>query len=491
MSDPDRPTHVLSPGDAVVPAVLHGTQRIPVPGTGGALPPPTAPTAAQLHAASAQPDLPAWMRPFPRYRIAELAALLADLGPIGSTASYAFDPHHRLDDATFVGRPVGSRVPVLGVRLPGDVLGDASGESVALHLRRYRADDAAYREAFSVELRELASFGAPWSEATHVPALLVEERFRLVSLEAETVVGALAGTLTLLPGERRTIKLSASSERKAIGRSSRSVVEDVGEESKDDFTSEFERQGKSIHKSAARVSWSVAPTGKDLPSPHEREQSWSVEDLVETTERTIRESTHARKAVTKVTVSRDDEQVDVSKVEGSRTLEIVNPTAQCLTLSYHHLNTAYLTHLDLAGIRLVFTGADAGVTPVSVPFGAAWAPFLAGIAVDDDARVRIHAAIIAFLDARYGALGIGTVVDGRLVPAPAPADDPNDLLCSRAALRGPRRRTGALPICLSTRTHVVQRETLHAVPHLSEFSLGEAAGAKPKRASSGDGAEDA
>jgi len=488
MTDPDRPTHVLAPGDAVVPAVIHCAQRIPVPGTEGALPPPACPTAAQLHAASARSDLPVWMRRLPRFVVAELSTLLVDLGPIGSTASYAFDAHHRLDDTSFVGQPVGSRVPVLGIRLSYDLLADPSGAPVALHLRRYRADDAAYRDAFSVELRELASFGAPWSGAAHVPALLVEERYRLVSLEAETVVGALAGTLTLLPGERRTIKLSASSERKAAGRSSLSVVEDVGEETKDDFTSEFERQGRSIHKSAARVSWSVAPAGKDLPSPHEREQSWSVEELVETTERTLREATQTRKATTKVTVSREDEQVDVAKVEGSRTLEIVNPSTQCLTLSYHHLNTAYLTHLDLVGLRLVYTGADAGVEPVSVPFGADPTTFLAGLGGDGDARARLHAAVVAFLDARYGALGIGTVVDGRLVAARAPEGDPNDRLCSRAALCGPRRRTGALPLCLSTSTHVVQRATLHAVPHLSEFSLGEGAGAKPKRADLGDGA---
>ena len=64
-----------------------------------------------------------------------------------------------------------------------------------------------------------------------------------------------------------------------------------------------------------------------------------------------------------------------------------------------------------------------------------------------------------------------------------PDDDPNDRLDSREALLATDpRREGALPLRLSTRTHVVQRDTLHAVPHLSEFAIPEALIAKPKTA---------
>lgn len=480
MPAPDPAFHVLAPGDAVVPSVLHGTQRIPVPGTDGALPPPTAPTVAQRYAASARADLPAWMSALPGYVVAELTALFADLGPIGAPTAYAFDPFHRTDDRTVLGKPAGGRIPVLGVRLPDALLSDPTGTAPVLHLRKFREGDRAYEESFSVEVRDLAAFGPPWSDDVHAPALVLEERWRLVSLEAETCVGALAGTLTLLPGERRTVKISASSEHKSASTATRSIVEDAAEATKDDFAAEFARNGRSTRKSSSRVTWTVAPPGRDLPSPHAREQAFSVEEVVEVAEKATRQTTQARKTGTKVTVSRDDERVDTTKVEGARTLEISNPSAQCLTLAYHHLNTAYRTHVDLVELRLVYTGGDAGAEPVAVDLGEGLAAFLRGVAGGDAAAAQVHAALVALLDERYASLGVGQVVGGRFVFESPPTDDPNDRLDSRAALLGLRRRTGALPLCLSSRTHVLQRDTLHAVPHLSEFAIPGATGVKPK-----------
>jgi hypothetical protein len=241
--------------------------------------------------------------------------------------SYAFDPYRRLDDFTFVGRPVGARIPVLGVRLAKEVLADLSGEEATRRLRTIHARaGGTFVPEFPLALRDLASFGRPWSFDLHVPALFLEERYRLVSLEMETSVGALAGTLTLLPGERRTIRITASSERKTTVKSSRSVVEDASDETKDDFTSDFDRNAKRTSKSGSTVTWSAAPPGKDLPSPHVRQQSWSVEEMVDVTEKTVRQTTQTRKTSSQVKVSRDTEHVDSSKVEGSRTVEIFNPS---------------------------------------------------------------------------------------------------------------------------------------------------------------------
>ena len=477
------PYHVLAPGDAVVPAVLHGTHCIPVPDIEEDLRPPTAPTAAQLYAASARSRPPSWLERYPAYVAAEWATLLADLGPIGSNDSYTFDLEHRLDEVTFVGQPVGARVPVLGLRFAEEVWADASGEQATLRLRTLHArKQGPHADALSLSLRDLGSFGPPWSEDAHVPALLLEERYRLVSLELETSVGALAGTLTLLPGERRTIRISATSERKSTAKSSRSVVEDASDETKDDFTSDFDRNAKRTSKSGSTVTWSAAPPGKDLPSPHVRQQSWSVEEMVDVTEKTVRHTTQTRKTSSQVKVSRDTEDVDSSKVEGSRTVEIFNPSSQCLTLAYHHLNTAYRTHLDLAELRLVYTGDDASAEAVTLRLDDLEAS-LREVVGDGAAAARAYAAVMALLEARYADRGIGKVKEGRFVFEAPPDDDPNDRLDSREALLAPDpRREGALPLRLSTRTHVVQRDTLHAVPHLSEFAIPEALIAKPKTA---------
>jgi hypothetical protein len=463
----------LKPGDSVAPSTIYGEHAFALPLAAGLLPDASVPTAQDVLDASLDLNLPGWMLTFHASVLASVADILDDLVRPGTPKPFTFDLNHRLDEFSFVGRPVGGAVPILAVRVDEATLADATGAAFLKVLQAWVANAAQVLTLFDLKVHPVTSIGLAWAE--HVPAIRVVETYRLTSALASLELGAPAGTVAMTPGEKRTFSIKQTSSLTTTTKDSLTVVEGVTEKSTQSFSREFTKQATETKQSTSSFKWTSgrtanSPSGSSTDTS-DQGQTWSIQDVVAATTKTTESLTQERSRSTTMTLSRENQAVQSTSTEDSRSVALDNASRQCVTIVYHHLNARYRVHLDLVDVRLVYSGETAADGPKTISLRSPLADQLRGV-VKAGSEGAAAGTIADALSARYSALGFLEIGPAKLALKDAPEGDVNRQVFSRAALvENPRRRAGPLPVCLSSTDHVVQTPNLHAVPRLSEFSV--------------------
>ncbi len=470
---PPEKYSILKPGDAVVPTVLCGIQTIEIPVADGALPPAWKADAAQAYELAGVEDLPAWISSLPQFAILQAQDVLGafQIANSDDKTVYSFDLRHRLDDFTLLGRPAegeAAKIPVLSVKLPPKVVADDTGEELSILLRRLAKKDGSAGEVFVVSTSKVSDLPARLREVT--PRLSLEETWCLSSLSTDTVVGAPAGSVSLMPGEVREISISAELESSSKRTQKASLLNKLTDATKREFKREFKRTTKHTGSYKSTFQWSRtdSPEGMELKSGQDRERS--TEQVVEDVRSTVDTITTERTRESEVSVSEEFEQSTKTVAKSSRKVTLKNETAHVVTYIYHHLNEVFRLNLDLVRVRLFFSGSGPDDPPRHIELDGSIRTRLPA-SIPASKRVAVATRVQEVFSGRYADLKIADQPSaGSIKIKHSALSDDNRRMSSRSALTAKRRKTGPLPVCMASWEHPVQTSGLHPVPHLSEFA---------------------
>lgn len=459
----------LEEGDLVLPRVLEGTHDVAVPVGGGVLPASAAATAADVVAAASGAGVAAWMSASSIATRAALAAAMRGLPASGGGGTHDFVPTTRLDEATWVAA-AGPGVAVLRVTAAGALLlVDPTGEELLKTLRAFARGEETAKARLEVAVRRVEDLGAPWDRPP-VAGVWLRERLRLLVVDVGLSVGRPAGTLTLLPGEAREFQVSTERTRSERARRSTDVLEKASTESAQDFSREFNAKDETSDERRRSVEWRAPGSAASGVPAVDGSVARTVREVAERATKTVERQSATRSAEVSVRVASEAESASAETQKDARKITFKNPTSQCVTFVYHRLNSRHVALVDLDDVEVVVASGPARCTAVPFPRSAADWEAVAALAVPGRGEDLV-AAVAAAARERYDALGAleGTAARPTLV-AP-PADDPQARRYDRAALLGPRRREGALPLTMERRDVVVETDGLHAVPRPSALRL--------------------
>lgn len=472
------PINRLEPTDTIIPEILTGSHYIPLKINQDALPPEKVSTIDEILASLQYDEAPAWMRQFPEAVIIETRSIFKKVRPFfdDTDVFYQFSITRRLDEKTFVGNPIELKLPILKILVEDSVLLDKTGESFIKILRAFVQNDLSVEEAFQIQEVEQEYIGDSLNR--HTPELFLVETWNLISAYKELSVGVPAGSVTVIPKEERIITINKSASTTTTVKESLSVIEKVSVATTTLFQKDFTELKKISGSNTTDFTWSSSskkPGTKSLPAIDRSttgKRALTINESLDTTLKTVHSVTSVQNHSRDITVTHDYQNVDTATQTLDRKVTIKNETDQCITYTYHYLDTIHQLCVDLVEVVLMYTGETVDSELQFIPLTSRLNEILISSVLNDPSHLNeVRSTIDSILRERYQTLGIFEESTNGLVLKAKLKDDVNTKIHSRQALFGERRSNGPLPVNIGTTQLAVQTPNLHVVPNIAQFSL--------------------